>query len=101
MPRTAPEGAAAWTGFGIFRDECIACHSVNGEGGKVGPDLNVPRSIVEYRPVEQVKAYIRDPGAFRYTSMPPHPHLGAAELDGLIAYFETMRTLKHDPGPPR
>ena len=97
VPTTAPAGAAAWEGFAVFRTECIACHAVNGEGGKVGPDLNVPRSIVEYRPVEQLKEYIRDPSAFRYGNMPSHTHLSPAQLDALIAYFQVMRTLKHDP----
>jgi mono/diheme cytochrome c family protein len=98
IPSTAAADSSPWRGFGIFRDECISCHSINGEGGKIGPDLNVPRSIVEYRPVEQIKAYVRDPGSFRYTSMPAHLHLSVADLDGLIAYFEVMKTLKHDPG---
>lgn len=100
-PHTAPAGlppdAPAWAGFAIFRRECIACHAVNGEGGTIGPELNVPRSIVEYRPAEQVKEYVRDPQRFRYTSMPAHEHLGAAELDALIAYFQAMRDRKHDP----
>jgi mono/diheme cytochrome c family protein len=98
MPRAAPPDSAAWLGFDVFRTECIACHAINGEGGKIGPDLNVPQSIVEYRPTEQIKAYIRDPATFRYTSMPAHPHLSAQQLDGLIAYFTTMKTAKHDPG---
>jgi hypothetical protein len=58
----------------------------------------VPRSIVEYRPVEQVKQYIREPAAFRYGNMPANPHLSPRQLEALIAYFETMKTLKHDPG---
>ena len=51
--------------------------------------------------MEQLKEYIRDPSAFRYGTMPSHRHLTPAQLDGLIAYFETMRTLKHDPGGGR
>jgi mono/diheme cytochrome c family protein len=100
-PHTAPAGLAAdapaWKGFTIFRTECIACHAINGEGGTIGPELNVPQSVVEYRPAEQLKAYIRKPETFRYTSMPPHEHLSAADLDALIAYFRAMRDRKHDP----
>ena len=100
-PHTAPTGlppeAPAWAGFAIFRSECIACHAINGEGGTIGPELNVPQSIVEYRPEEQLKAYIRKPEAFRYTSMPSHEHLTSADLDAVIAYFRAMRDRKHDP----
>ncbi len=100
-PHTLPGSAAvdsqALAGFRIFRVECIACHAINTEGGMIGPDLNVPRSIVEYRPIEQIKAFIRDPGSFRYTTMPAHPHLSDGQLDALIAYFTAMKDLKHDP----
>ena len=64
----------------------------------MGPDLNVPQSIVEYRPIEQVKAYIRDPQTFRYSTMPAHRDLSDAQLDQLIGYFKVMKSLKHDPG---
>ena len=102
FPHTVPSGlprdTPAWAGYDLFRDQCFSCHAINGEGGKVGPDLNVPRSIVEYRPVAQLKAFIRDPETFRYTTMPAHEHLTDGELDHLIAYFEAMKTRKLDPG---
>jgi mono/diheme cytochrome c family protein len=84
-------------GFSVFARECVRCHAVNREGGRVGPDLNVPQSVVEYRPEAQLRAYIRDPRSFRYGNMPAHPHLRDAELDGLLAYFRAMRARKHDP----
>jgi mono/diheme cytochrome c family protein len=103
FPHTIPRGAAAGDparrGFAIFRSGCISCHAVNGEGGRVGPELNVPRSIVEYRDAQQIKDYVRDPASFRYTTMPAHPHLSDADLDGLVAYFRHMSRHKHDPGP--
>lgn len=96
-PGAAPESPPA-RGFAIFRASCIACHAINGEGGTVGPELNVPRSIVEYRDAAQLKAFIRDPRSFRYTSMPSHAHLTDADLDALVAYFTHMQGHKRDPG---
>lgn len=105
FPHTVPTGVAAdapaAAGFRVFRQRCVACHAVNREGGRVGPDLNVPRSIVEYRPEAQIRAYIRDPRAFRYGNMPAHPDLADADLDALVAYFHAMKDRKHDPDAAR
>lgn len=101
FPRTVPKSAAnseAHKGFGLFREQCLHCHSINRQGGKLGPELNLPQSIVEYRPVEQIKAYIKNPLTFRYSTMPAHEKLSQGELNSLIAYFSEMKTLKQsDP----
>ena len=97
MPKSAPEGSAARRGFDIYKAQCIRCHAMNREGGRVGPELNVPQSIVEYRPAEQIKAFIRNPQTFRYSTMPAHGHLSDQDLDDLVAYFEVMKGHKHDP----
>jgi mono/diheme cytochrome c family protein len=99
-PHTLPEGepsdGPAMLGYRVFRERCIRCHAINREGGRVGPDLNVPQSIVSYRPEAQIRAYIRNPLSFRYGAMPPSPDLAEADLDGLIAYFRAMATRPHD-----
>jgi mono/diheme cytochrome c family protein len=49
-PHTAPAGAAPnspkWRGDQLFRAECVMCHSINGEGGKAGPELRVQAHIL-------------------------------------------------------
>lgn len=101
FPHVAPTGeptdSAAQRGFGIFKEQCIRCHAVNQEGGRVGPELNVPQSIVEYRSDAQLKAFIKNPRTFRYSLMPAHPDLRDTDLAELLAYFHAMKSRKHDP----
>ncbi len=100
-PHTSPgplaDGAPAALGYRIFRDQCFKCHAINREGGRVGPELNVPQNILEYRPEPQVRAYIKNPGTFRFSNMPAHPDLKEADLDALIAYLGAMKEKKFVP----
>ncbi len=101
FPHTSPgalaAGSPAIAGYATFRDQCVQCHAINREGGRVGPELNVPQNVLEYRPEAQVRAYIKNPLTFRYGNMPAHPGLTDADLDGLIAYLSAMKDHKFDP----
>jgi mono/diheme cytochrome c family protein len=81
-------------GYALFREQCFRCHAVNQQGGRVGPELNVPRSITEYRDEAFLRAWIRNPGAFRVSAMPPSPHLSEDELSALLAYLVAMKGQK-------
>jgi mono/diheme cytochrome c family protein len=98
FPKVVPKqpSEAAQRGFSIFKEQCIRCHAINRQGGTVGPELNVPQNVTEYRPRAQLKAWIKDPAVFRYSAMPSFPHLTDDELEGLLAYLEAMKAQKQD-----
>ena len=101
FPHTVPTGEApgslASIGFGLFRDRCVRCHAINREGGRVGPDLSVPKNVLEYRTAAEVRAYVKNPRALRYGNMPAHPDLSDQDLDALVGYLSAMKSRKFDP----
>ncbi len=97
IPQNIEEDSLAAKGFELFKHNCVRCHAVNRQGGRLGPELNVPQNITEYRPEEQIKAYIKNPLTFRYGSMPAFEQFEPEELDAIVAYFKVMRDQKFDP----
>ncbi len=93
-PKTVPRGAAqdspARRGYALFKGRCFRCHSVNGEGGKIGPDLNEPMSVTAYRSKRMVKEFIRNPSKYRHTYMPDHRDLSDRDLEDLWRYFHWL-----------
>lgn len=94
FPKGASADSPAYKGFELFKARCVRCHSMNGQGGKVGPDLNAPKSIVEYRSAHMIKEFIKHPSKYRYTHMPDHPDLTESDLDDLLAYFRYMKKIR-------
>jgi mono/diheme cytochrome c family protein len=90
VPRNAAPKSRAPAGWAIFRRNCISCHSISGQGGSVGPDLNEPRGITRYHDKKELKAFIHKASSFRHTKMPDFDELTSTDLDDLMAYFDFM-----------
>lgn len=43
-PTNALQNSAAYQGFLLFKQSCISCHSINLQGGELGPELNAPKN---------------------------------------------------------
>lgn len=104
FPKLAPPkgaSAAARNGFATFQRQCIACHTINGEGGGKAPELNYPVNVTEYFRAAWLKRWIAAPQAVRFDSHMPalDPTLPdrARRIDELIAYLRAMRGRKLPP----
>ncbi len=101
-PAGLPEDHPVQRGFRAFAiesrggDQCVACHALNRQGGTVGPELNVPRNVTEYRDEATLRAFILDARSFRAgTAMPPFQgKLTDQELSDILAYLRWMRAHK-------
>jgi mono/diheme cytochrome c family protein len=97
-PTVFPAGAnlnsSAYRGFSTFRNRCLHCHSMDRMGGKVGPDLGAPQSIVAYRSKYMIKEMIKHSSKYRYSIMPDHNDLSDSDLDDLYNYFQFQMTAK-------
>jgi len=83
-------------GFAVFKTECIRCHSINLVGGDIGPELNMPKNVLEYWNEKTLRALIKKASSFRARSkMPDFPQLKDSDIDDLFTYFRYE--MKHRP----
>jgi cytochrome c2 len=78
------------TGYQLFNKKCRGCHSINREGGQLGPDLNYPRSVTEYRSKAFLQDFINNPQAYRYNSKMVATALDDQEFEALYGYLKGM-----------
>lgn len=98
LPTGVPANSAVARGFGIFREQCLKCHSVNLQGGEIGPELNIPQNITEYRSTRFLRQWLHDPNQFRARARMPPTELTPEEIDEVIAYLRHMARHKQEGG---
>ena len=94
-PHEAATDGPIMKGFVTFKNQCLRCHSINLQGGDVGPELNSPQNVTEYWSKSNLKKFIKDATSFRFKSkMPPFPNLSNDEIDQVLDYLEFIKGSK-------
>ncbi|UTA68033.1 MULTISPECIES: cytochrome c family protein [Emticicia] len=89
-----PRSELAMAGYELFKNRCQTCHSINKIGGKMGPELNFPKNVTEYWKIEDLKAFIQNPEAYRNDVKMPNLGIKPKEAEEIIRYLEYMRKNK-------
>ena len=76
----------------LYRQEgCFTCHRLNGEGGKVGPDLTTEGA--RSRTAEWLVGHFKDPPAYVHGSvMPPFKNLTDEQLRALTEFLQNQES---------
>ena len=108
FPHSAPpdhSGNIAKEGYLAFRQHCIKCHTINGDGGNVGPELNYPVSVTEYWKEEWLARFIADPKSIHPDSkmIPFYRDVKNRQtvISAIIAYLKAMKDSKIPDSTPR
>ncbi|MCB0416063.1 MAG: c-type cytochrome [Bdellovibrionales bacterium] len=90
-------------GFLAFRKNCMACHTINGDGGGKAVELNYPVNITEMLKTSWLRKWILDPTSIRFnTTMPaynPADPKREETVKDILAYLREMRRHKRKPVP--
>lgn len=71
----------------VRQEGCLMCHTLNGEGEDVGPDLS--REAARKRTPAWLTGHFKDPGAYtKGSDMPAFDNLTPAQLQALVALLE-------------
>lgn len=72
----------------VFNQMCVACHSIGGQGGNVGPALD---GIGSKRDSAFLTAWLENPLALKADSKMPKLPLSKAEISELTAFLSQMK----------
>ncbi len=87
-------------GFIAFRNNCMACHTINGEGGGKAPELNYPTNVTEYFSDTWLNKWMLEPRSIRFNSAMPSFDTLPDKKDvtaNIILYLKAMSKRKIKP----
>jgi cytochrome c2 len=82
------------SGYVLFQNQCITCHSLNGIGGTMGPELNYPKSVTKYWKENELVDYIVNPASFRNNVKMPSLGLTNQQSQEIVDYLKYMSSNK-------
>ncbi|MBO8162671.1 MAG: cytochrome c oxidase subunit II [Brevibacillus sp.] len=93
-----PTTATAQEGQQLFQQNCLSCHAVGGQGGKLGPNLTAfgdrqkLAGILENNP-EVLKQWIANPAQFKEGNLMPsfEGTLSKEQIDALAEYLSGLK----------
>ncbi len=85
-----PKDESALAGYEIFKNRCQTCHAINKIGGKMGPELNYPKSVTEYWKTDDLKAFIQNPTSYRNDVKMPNLGIKPEEATEIVKYLSYM-----------
>lgn len=82
------ESPLVQTGREVYREiNCAYCHSINGVGGNIGPDLSNTGDQLDS---EAIVSYLQNPHAMIPTTLHPKLLFTDEELAALVSYLSTL-----------
>jgi cytochrome c2 len=85
-----PKDESVMAGYDLFKNRCQTCHAINKIGGKMGPELNFPKSVTNYWKIEDLKAFIQNPASYRNDVKMPNLGIKPTEATEIVKYLSYM-----------
>jgi len=93
-----PKTEVAKAGEEIFKQNCISCHAVAGEGGNIGPnltDFGNRKTLAGFIDMtdEKIAQWIKDPQSLKPANNMPafKDQLSDEEVDALVEYLKSLK----------